>query len=211
MTLLDDSSGTPTRVTFLIPDLRGGGAERIAVDLAGSIPGTEVDLLLFEDAQELEARVAVSSLGSPLGMTRGGRLRKVYELLRGGVKLRRWRKKHPRGAWVSFLTWPNILNAFTRRTGERIVLTVQSDLRANLRGRSALVMSGLARIALRRADAVIAVADQIRRDLVDRIGLPPNKVFTIHNPIDLERVHRLSLETIPREDEWLFERPVFVS
>ena len=153
----------------------------------------------------------MSSLGSPLGMTRGGRVRKVYELLRGGVKLRRWRKKHPRGAWVSFLTWPNVLNALTRRTGERIVLTVHSDVRANLRGRSALVMSGLVRRAYKKADAVIAVSDQIRRDLVDRIGLSPNKVFSIHNPIDLERVRRLSLEAIPREGEWVFERPVFVS
>ena len=203
--------GRPRRVTFLIPDLSGGGAERVAVDLAGSMPGAEVDLLLFGEAREIETGATVTSLASPLGLTRGGRARKVYELLRGGAKLRRWRKKHSRDAWVSFLTWPNVLNALTRRTGERIILTVHNDLRANLRGRSAPVTTSLVRRAYRRADAVIAVSDQIRRDLVDRIGLPPNKVFTIHNPVDLERVHRLSLEPIPREDEWVFQRPVIIS
>ena len=208
---MDASFGTHPRVTFLIPDLRGGGAERVAVDLAGSMPGTGVDLLLFEDAQELEATVPSLSLGAPLGMNRGGRARKVYELLRGAAKLRRWRKEHSREAWVSFLTWPNVLNALTRRSGERIVLSVHSDLQSNLRGRSGVVMSGLVRRAYKNADVVIAVSDQIRRDLLDRVGIPPERVLTIHNPVDLNRVRRLSLEPIPPVREWIFERPVIVS
>ena len=204
-------SGRPLRVTFLIPDLRGGGAERVAVDLAGSLPGTEVDLLLFGEARELETGAPVTSLGSPIGVDRGGRTRKLYELTRGGLKLRRWRKKHPREAWVSFLTWPNVLNALSRRSGERIVLSVHNDLQANLGGRSNRVTTALVRRAYRRADAVIAVSDQIRRDLIDRIGLPPSKVFTIHNPVDLERIHRLSSQPIPPQGEWIFQRPVIVS
>ncbi len=204
-------SGRAPRTTFLIPDLRGGGAERVAVDLAGSVSGTEIDVLLFGEAQELEAGVPVTSLASPIGTTHGGRARRVYELLRAGAKLRRWRKQHAREAWVSFLTWPNVLNALTRRSGERIVLTVHNDLQANLGGSSAPVTTSLVRRAYRRADAVIAVSDQIRRDLVSRIGLPPDKVVTIHNPVDLERVRRLSLEPIPPKSEWVFQRPVLVS
>ena len=69
--------GTHPSVTFLIPDLRGGGAERVAVDLARSLPQTEVDLLLFGEAQELQTGASVTSLGSPLGLSHGGRARKV--------------------------------------------------------------------------------------------------------------------------------------
>ena len=72
-------------------------------------------------------------------------------------------------------------------------------------------MSGLVRRAYKNADVVIAVSDQIRRDLVDRVGIPPERVLTIHNPVDLNRVRRLSLEPIPPVREWIFERPVIVS
>ncbi len=51
--------------------------------------------------------------------------------------------------------------------------------------------------AYRTADRVVAVSDGVRNGLLESHSLAPQKVVTIHNPVDRDRIERLSAEPLP--------------
>ncbi len=46
-----------------------------------------------------------------------------------------------------------------------------------------------------RADRIVVVADELRRDLVENFGISPALVQTAHNPVDLDRIRRMGSST----------------
>ncbi|MBN1826679.1 MAG: glycosyltransferase [Candidatus Eisenbacteria bacterium] len=58
-----------------------------------------------------------------------------------------------------------------------------------------------------RADRIVAASEGIRRDLVERFGVPDGKIRVVPNPIDRERLLALAAET-PEENIFGNGRPV---
>ena len=50
------------------------------------------------------------------------------------------------------------------------------------------------RRCLRRLDAVVCQSDSMRNDLIQNFGLPPQKAVVIHNPVDIGRVRLMGAE-----------------
>jgi glycosyltransferase involved in cell wall biosynthesis len=55
----------------------------------------------------------------------------------------------------------------------------------------------LARQWYPRASGIIAVSEGVRNDLISTLRIPFEKVTTIHNPVDLDRIRRLASERLP--------------
>jgi glycosyltransferase involved in cell wall biosynthesis len=70
------------------------------------------------------------------------------------------------------------------RSRARLVLSERSALVRDDRTRLRTVVETAAKRALyRRADLVTAVSDGVARDLVDRLGLPADRVAVVYNPV----------------------------
>ena len=52
---------------------------------------------------------------------------------------------------------------------------------------------------MRRADAIVAVADAVREETIDRFRVPRSRVLTIPNAVDIERLHPNSERLAVRE------------
>lgn len=178
------------RVLFLIPTLRAGGAERVAVTLLRQLDRTRfhpsiavVDMSGAEFAGDLPPDVPLIDLG-----------------------VRRVRHALPRIARLLWSMRPDTVLSTLGHLNLALAL-IRPLLPASIRfvGRETSIVSRqigqyrsphLWTWAYRhfygRFDAVICQSRAMRDDLVHGFGLPAGRAVTINNPIDLDRVRQLA-------------------
>lgn len=57
-----------------------------------------------------------------------------------------------------------------------------------------------------RFDIVVVLSVDMRDDLIDHFAFPPGKAVLIHNPVDVETIHRLTSKVVSPDDEPLVSR-----
>lgn len=172
----------PKLLAILLPDLRGGGAERVAVNLANAFVdrGIDVEMVVMrlqgELLAQLDQQVRVIDLGTP-------RPRHVLLPL-----IRYLRRSRPKAVLANM--WPlTILAALARllsRVRTRVVAvehTTWSASRLAQRRKTRLSIKTTMRALLPRTDAIVAVSKGAAADLERFAGLRPGSVKVIYNPV----------------------------
>mgnify|MGYP000901264102 CR=1 FL=1 len=183
-------------IALFLPSLRGGGAERVMINLARgfSEQGLEVDLVLAKAEgpylSQVPPEVRVIDLDSS----------RVLTSLPGLVRYLRCER--PR-TLLSTLDHANIVAIWARklaRVPNRLVVRVASNLSESasnapsLRGR---LMPRLVQKFYPLADTVVAVSQGVANDLTSTAGLQRERIQVIYNPVvtaDLFEKARESLE-----------------
>lgn len=208
------ASKRPPAVVFLIHDLTLGGAERVFVDLVNGIEAPRPVPVLVRAGGELGAalrpdrplRVLPGPGSEPAaGLPRRARRRSslspagpwsLWTKTRGLLELARTEE----AAIVStFLHKSHVIGLCARwlsRGRLRVVLNAHEHLTQSLshlhRGFGRLFFREFARRFFRHADLVVAVAHGVADDLVERFGVPRDRVVVCPNPIDAERLRKLA-------------------
>lgn len=169
-------------IAILLPDLRGGGAERVCVNLANEFArrGIAVDLVLMQRQGELLAdidpRISVVDLSS----------RRVRYGLRPLVTYLRGRKPDVLLANM----WPLPVISLIARTLARcrtrvigVEHTTWSIDEQFARPATRFAIRSSMRLAYPRLDALVTVSDGAADDLSLISGLPRERLTTIYNPI----------------------------
>ena len=176
------------RITIFVPTLHGGGAERVAIDLAREFvrSGHETDLSVGTLAgAELRGEVHASVNLIDLDCAR----------LRLAVPrfARHLRDRRP-DAVLSLMSHTNavaaaaVASVFPR---PRLVVSEhnnRSEALLELPYRHRLVMRGAMWWTFRRADAVVGVSRGVTEDLVANFGVDRVKAVSIHNPVNAGRL-----------------------
>jgi len=170
-------------VLDLLPELKDG-VERFT--LSGTLPERGVD----------EAdRTARRRRGEP----RGRMLLETPGLLRQALRLVRLARVHRCRVVSTFLNRSHtlaLLAKFFIDPRLRVVINVHEMLSDHLEIHFApverRVMRAFIRLAFPRAEAIVAVSDGVRCDLVSHFGLPPECITIVHNPIDVIRIRQAS-------------------
>jgi glycosyltransferase involved in cell wall biosynthesis len=130
---------------------------------------------------------------------RGGSLTKY-----GGLAARALgaaRNFHPDVVYAHFLFPAGAAAAFAaRRVGARLVLTAHGQDVRNVGAVPGVATA--TRAAVRRADAVIAVSDFLRRELVAKVPEAEGKVYVIDSGVDLERFRHHDPEPLRAKLGW---------
>ncbi|MGH9350553.1 MAG: glycosyltransferase [Terriglobia bacterium] len=176
------------RVLFVLPSLRGGGAERAVVILLRGLDRSrfEPHLALLDSVgpylKELPEDLEVHHLG----------VRRVRYAVPALVWL--MRKLRPRVA-VSSLIELNmamvIATAFLPR-GPKLLLREDTSVGSQFGGRALRPKRWLYRHLCARADRIICVADYVLNDLAVNFRIPCEKLLRIYNPVEIERVRRMA-------------------
>jgi glycosyltransferase involved in cell wall biosynthesis len=204
-----------------------GGAERIIISIAGSLveAGNEVDLVLAERRGELLKRVPpavrIVELGSAsraatLAALPRFPLSLLPDLVRFAVRNRLTqklpslatylRREAPRALLVT-VSKNSLLALWARHLAGvnlRLVLreaNVHSLQHAEGRSRDNLILTRLAREWYPHADAFVAISQGVSIDLTNTLGIPAERIMTIHNPVDAEYVARHA--STPADHPWL--------
>lgn len=169
------------RLAIFLPDMRGGGAERVALSLAhGFIDrGHEVDLILVRAAGELmdvlPAAVRIIDL-------KVDRIRRATRPLADYLG-------HDRPDALLAIMWPMTVVAVLARmiagSPARIAVSDHAILSEHYAGRSATLaaLRFSTRLLYPRADARIAPSRGIAADLARLSGLEHRSIQIIHNPV----------------------------
>ncbi len=175
------SAPSSQRFAFLLPDMRGGGAERVALRFIDDClaAGHEVDLILSEATGELLPLVPPEVGIVDLGATR---IRSVVMPFRTYLRDRRPDAVH-------VMMWPLTVAAVVAcklaRSNARIVLGEHCTLSRQY-GDSRRTMAVLwltTRAFYPMADEVVCVSEQSADDLADLSGLDRKRIEVVNNPV----------------------------
>jgi glycosyltransferase involved in cell wall biosynthesis len=217
---------TPPTALLLLSSMHGGGAERVAAHLVNGCDPKIVDVRIallrragpFLDAADPD-RVMASSIGEEMlafeghnsSFYRPDRLLAAATLaplnVRGMI-----RETHPdvvmsflKGmALLTYAVLPTVGKQRPRwivREGNNTDAVIDDEL-SNPAARR--FVKFLTRRAYRRADAFLANSHEMARGLQHRLGLDPSRMRVIQNPIDVDKVRRLSREPLAAPPELPF-------
>jgi len=175
-------TGMGRRIGLFLPNLHGGGAERMMVHLGQTFAahGHEVELIIgsADGAQVDTGDLKVTLLGA----------RRVYQSV---VTLRRAIERSRPDAILSTLAHANVGTiAATRgmRSRPRVVLREATTIsrRGGTLGRTGRMLTRLQKWSYPLADAVVAVSEGVRNELVQYLGLQPESIQVLRNPVVTE-------------------------
>jgi len=178
------------QIALFIPSLRGGGAERVMVNLAGGLAerGCQVDLVAARAIGPLVGQVPAGVRLVDLGCRR---------TLRALLPLASYLRRERPAALLSALGHANVVAIGARllaRVPTRVVVSEHTAVsRAGQEApgvRGKVLVPWLMRRLYRRAQAVVAVSRGVAEDLAEATGLPAERIRVIYNPVvtpDLEQ------------------------
>lgn len=185
------------RVTFVLPSLHGGGAERAAVTLLNGLAERGHDVTLYLFRREGPYFDHVRS-GIPVVVGHPGRLARV-------ASLRRYLVRAPQDFVVSFLSHFSTYAAVRAASPDaKYVISQQTPLSAFLADRDYAwrrpgqrqLFSWVTRNIYPRADAIAATSQGVASDLADAFAIPRDRITVIPNPVDIAAVERASEEPV---------------
>lgn len=197
-------------IVIFLPDLNGGGAERVMLTLANALSarGFKVDLVL------VTARgpylMDVSPLVNVVDLKAGRAIKALLPLVR-------YIRRESPGVILSAMGHVNVVALLARKLAMRKTRVVVS-VHGLMSGEYSIARGILARMnyfiipfLYRWADGICSVSYAASKDLAHFARIPLQKVKTIYNPFDIGRIRRLSEEAL--ENSWFLpgQPPVIVA
>jgi glycosyltransferase involved in cell wall biosynthesis len=197
------------RLLCLLPDLNGGGAERMMIYLTRGLDRGRYDITLALGLRRgpylplVPADIRLVELGHSRGATS---ITSVARLMREG--------RYDLCFSMVSMNLTAVLARALARSDVRLVLGARNHYSRSMpaEAASSRLKMGAIRLLYPRSDLVIGVSKGVTDDLVQHFGLSPAKVRPIHNPIDIDRVRSQAAQ--PLGDPWLSpaaEIPVLVA
>jgi glycosyltransferase involved in cell wall biosynthesis len=198
------------KITMILPDFGGGGAERIFVYLANAFADRGVEVTLLAGRAEGPCLVDLSGKVGLVDL-------KVSRFAHAVPALVRHLNSCRPDAVLSALTHANLvtlLAACFARRGTRIVVGEHNSITmlANAgRGPKKFVSTTLMRALYPRADCITFVSRAMQDEFAALLRLAPERLETIYNPIPVDRLNKKG--AAQAKHPWLLQKdgPVLIA
>jgi len=182
------------KIAIFLPDLRGGGAERVMVSLARGFSerGHDVDLVLAQRSgtflNEVPSEVTVVDLN------RG----KIYKSL---FALKRYLRLVKPDILLSAMDTSNVIALWAKkmaRVETRVIVTVHIALSVNAKflSRADRFVLTLARWCYRGAYAIVGVSQGVADDMSSMLSIPRKEISVIYNPVVTPELFELAQKDV---------------
>ena len=179
------------KVSFFLPSLFGGGAQRVMANLANGLAGRgcRVDMVLIKAEgpylAELAKEIRVRDLRS-------------WRTLTSVLPLVRYLRSERPDVLLSALGHANVAALLARRLARvstRVIPTIHlspSEHTVNARRRKVSIVHAMTKWCYPWADAIVAVSRGTADDVVQTTGVPPQLVRAIYNPVIFPEMQELA-------------------
>ncbi|MHA1845999.1 MAG: glycosyltransferase [Promethearchaeota archaeon] len=176
------------KLLFVISSLRGGGAERVVVNLINHLERNKYEpyLVIFENKLDLKR-----NLKFPIKIVCLEKKSK-WDFLKIILKLRKVIKNYKPDSVISFLQYTNIvtvLSTLYQRRNYTLIISERSYPRKYLANNLfGFIERVLMNFTYKQSDLIIAVSKGIKIVLEEDFRIASKKIKVIYNPIPLEEV-----------------------
>jgi len=200
---------------IIIHSLKGGGAERVVVNLLKGLSRRDfsITLLLYEGIFDylLPENVEVITLDIRSS-------RNILKTTRGFflkiISIARLIKKNKPDIVFSLLSDTNVITILARSLSgvhSKVIVSERNHPTLSLKND---LYGGITKFLMRycypKAERIIAISQGIKKDLLENFNLPEGKIEVIYNPVDIAEIERLSAEEI--NHPWVNgELPIIIS
>ncbi len=190
---MTDSKNTPMKISLVTANLRGGGAERMMVNLANGFAerGYITDLILCSAEgpylKDIARNVNLVDFKSP---------RVVFSV----HKLAAYLKKVKPDILISTLNRVNIASIIARRISgvdTKVILREASTFSVYAQANTSLwdrIIDMVSSKLYKYGDGIAAVSEGVAGDLINNLKLPPGKVKVVFNPVVDKKLFELASE-----------------
>jgi Glycosyltransferase len=170
------------RLLLIVPNLRLGGQQRVAINTAVILESQyNITLAVFTmDGVAYDITCQAIDLRIP---AESGYLRKIYNVFRRTKALKQLKRDLKIDVAISLGNTANLPNVLSK-VSDKIILSVHGY--ASLTG--SYISKTIDRLVYRSADTVVCVAEKMAKDLVALYDVPEYKVVTLYNPYDFARI-----------------------
>lgn len=197
-------------IAILVPQLAGGGAERVASNLLLHLPDEKYNkfLIVFDD-KKIDypykgklINLDTAATTNPLG--------KIKNFIKRIYRLRKVKKIYNIDTTISLLSSSNIVNILSRQN-DKVIVSVRNYISKSSEGFYGMLYRLLIKILYNKADLVIAVSNLVKNDLISSFRIKDDKIKVIYNPYDLEKIRKLASEEIEIEYQEIFKFPTIIT
>jgi len=184
------------KVLFIIPDMSSGGTQRKVIMLLRYLNSKKIypKLVLFKKEgvhlSELPDDVRIIDL----------KKRSRYSFFILILKLAKIFRSEKPDKIISFIYYSNIISVLAKiisRISSTLIISEESvPFGYLLNTRMGDVKRALIRFTYRKAQKIICVSKGLREYIIKYCGLPESRVIAIYNPIESEKIYKLSIEEV---------------
>lgn len=199
------------KVFFLIGTLSSGGAERVVSNISLSLSNKiEKEIIMFGN----NFRIDYPYDGKLLyldNIQQSNILNKIYALMYRTNKIKKIKKRESNAVFISFLEYPNLMNALTKNYGKTIVSVRNHMSTKHKRGIKAFLWNSIIKLLYGKTDKIIVVSEEIKRDLTSNYGINESKIKVIYNSYPIQKIKQLSQDEIEDEYKNIFNYPTVIT
>ncbi len=196
------------KIIFVVPSLQGGGAEKVAETLLGSMrnsPDLELTLVLFRKraSEYLGQDVTVKNINV---RERGSFVYTAFKFIKIVVSLAIIIIHVRPHTIVGFMEYSNIVTIISNWLAgkkSKVVVSVHAPPSCQIveygAGYREKIAGLLMKMLYNKADSIVAVSESVRKDLVENFKIHKTLIRVISNPIDLNKIALLSEEKVNEE------------
>jgi len=202
------------KIIFILPNLSGGGAEKVILKLAEFLNSTnkvKADILIFKNKFDYDASSFSGKIISIFPENK--KIKKIffpfifklyknfknYDILIGGLEL--------------FPSYSAVLIGKIQR--KKIILMNHTFLSEYIKkkcSKQKCILHKILTIIINRfANKIVSVSIQSMKDLEKKFFLPKKKLTYIYNPIDLKEIKKLSKEPLEETYKSIFFKKTIIS
>lgn len=186
-------------LAIIITKLEGGGAERVASNLSLSLSDEYNVYLLVFDCKEIKYPYMgeLVDVGIPAS---NNSVSRIINVMRRIYRVRRIKRDYNISVSISLLDTPNIVNILSSGK-DKVIISVRNKL-------SFFIKRPLDKLRIRvlynKADSIVALSNLVKKDLSENFKVKNNKIKSIYNSCDVDRITELSEEKVEKKLEELF-------
>ena len=191
-----------TKVMFFLPTLGVGGGERVVSELSLHLPESiERSITLFQNHVSYPHKGKLFFLDIPIA---NPLFKKIYYFLVAIGRFKKILKKEKPDYVISFGAPANIVNLLSHK---KTIIRVDNFMSSASSG----VYKVLIRLLYNSAPQIICVSKASANDLSDNFGVKKEKIKVIYNPLDVEEIQRMSLESLSPDYAKIFKHPTVIT
>lgn len=184
------------KIAILIYSLGGGGAERVVSQFLQYLKEQNIEVklvlmnrtIVYEIPKEVSIHYLENSNPSELGIF------KFLKLPYLAFRYYKFLRDEKMTVSLSFLTRPNYINILANSFNlkRKVILSERSNPSVQYGETSfhSVINTILIKKMFAKSNGIIANSEGNRQELIYNFGIPEDKIITIHNPIDIDKISK---------------------